>query len=279
MTLQTPWLSLEGEVFPPRAPKQRRRIPRSKLASEPVVYPLPEPLAEELVDAVPEQTILKTVNESEQKLEAQPEVDQPRPSTPTPLASDGVSEEVSTQPTTPASSAAAASSRSQQTPTQTRSKPVGQVMPVVPALPQSPTTSRRGHRDSAVSVPSAVDDTATVEDSGSVVANDVQSDNKLDTEPETPAAPVVPKPKPSSWASLLRPAQSQNAPASGNETVPGTNGGPLARGEALSDVLHDMSATIDVPSKVSFLQPRGLVNTGNMCYMNSVSCIGTMCCT
>jgi ubiquitin carboxyl-terminal hydrolase 10 len=26
----------------------------------------------------------------------------------------------------------------------------------------------------------------------------------------------------------------------------------------------------DHPTKIAFLQPRGLVNTGNMCYMNSV---------
>lgn len=39
-------------------------------------------------------------------------------------------------------------------------------------------------------------------------------------------------------------------------------------GEALSSFdIKDIQET----SKLSFLEPRGLVNTGNMCYMNSVS--------
>ena len=47
----------------------------------------------------------------------------------------------------------------------------------------------------------------------------------------------------------------------------------IAKGETLSEVLNDVNAPVEPPSKVAFLQPRGLVNTGNMCYMNSVSLI------
>jgi ubiquitin carboxyl-terminal hydrolase 10 len=146
-------------------------------------------------------------------------------------------------------------------------------MPVVPALPQSPTAPRRAHRDSAVSVASVVEDAAKVESSASVVATEAQGEAQAEDMPEAAPVPAAPKPKPSSWASLLRPAQSQGATVSNVESGSNANGGPTARGEVLSDVLHDMSATIDVPSKVSFLQPRGLVNTGNMCYMNSVRLI------
>lgn len=37
------------------------------------------------------------------------------------------------------------------------------------------------------------------------------------------------------------------------------------------DVLNSLGANVDQYSeKIAFLEPRGLVNTGNMCYMNSV---------
>lgn len=270
LTRQTPWLSLEGEAFPPRAPRQRRRIPRSQLANEPIVYPLAEPPPEQPADIAPEQVTPRADHEREQKTsEAQAEAIPP--STPTLPASDALSEEVSTEPTTPASSAAAASAKSQQTPTQTRTKPTGQVMPVLPALPQSPTATRKVHRDSVASAQSKLSEDAPKEERpGLTTSADTQEPAKPDDDADTAPAPAAPKPKPSSWASLLRPAQSQSAATTSADVDSNLNGGPMARGEALSDVLHDMNA-VDAPSKISFLQPRGLVNTGNMCYMNSAS--------
>jgi len=38
----------------------------------------------------------------------------------------------------------------------------------------------------------------------------------------------------------------------------------------LASALHEFSATVR-DGKLAFIEPRGLVNTGNMCYMNSVS--------
>lgn len=278
LTSQTPWLSLEGEAFPPRAPRQKRRIPRSQLANEPIVYPLPEPAPasapapDQPAEVAPDQSTPKAENDREQKA-TDPQAEDIPPSTPTPLASDAPSEDVSTQPTTPASSAAATSAKSQQTPTQTRTRPAGQVMPVLPALPHSPTAARKTHRDSVVSTQSRFSEDASKEEpSGLLTSTDGQEPEKANGETDgAPApAPAAPKPKPSSWASLLRPAQSSSAAVASADFDSSLNGGPMARGEALSDVLHDMNA-VDAPSKISFLQPRGLVNTGNMCYMNSVS--------
>lgn len=271
LTRKTPWLSLEGEAFPPRAPRQRRRIARSQLANEPVVYPLPETQIEQAVEAGAEQSTPKGDNDGGQRPDA--ETERREPTTPTPLASDIQSEDVSTQPTTPASSAAAAtaSAKLQQTPTQTRSKPAAQVIPVIPALPQSPNAARRIHRDSTVSTQSVAEAAPQEQRSGSIVSTDAEELPQADDDTEPTATPAAPKAKPSSWASLLRPAHAQGASTGNADNTSGMNGSQTARGEALSEVLHDMSATADAPSKVSFLQPRGLVNTGNMCYMNSVS--------
>lgn len=236
------------------------------------MYPVPETVPEQPAEVAPDQSTPKAENEPEAK-STDPQAEDMPPSTPTPLASDAPSEDVSTQPTTPASSAAAASAKSQQTPTQARTRPSGQVMPVLPALPHSPTATRKAHRDSVVSTQSRLSEDASKEErSGLLTSTDSQEPEKAEGETEgAPApAPAAPKPKPSSWASLLRPAQSSSAAITSTDLDSSLNGGPMARGEALSDVLHDMNA-VDAPSKISFLQPRGLVNTGNMCYMNSVS--------
>ena len=44
-----------------------------------------------------------------------------------------------------------------------------------------------------------------------------------------------------------------------------------ANTESLAESLRSFSVDAN-DSKIAFLKPRGLVNTGNMCYMNSVSC-------
>lgn len=88
----------------------------------------------------------------------------------------------------------------------------------------------------------------------------------------TEALPApAPKPKPTSWASLLRPAQSQGPSSVASDAGVNVNGALTGRGEALTDALNEMNIATEAPARISFLQPRGLVNTGNMCYMNSVS--------
>ena len=83
------------------------------------------------------------------------------------------------------------------------------------------------------------------------------------------ATPVSPSPKPAfkSWADLVR----RNAPVSsaapnGNAFI---NGASLPKSASLADALKQYGVQND--ARLSFLEPRGLVNTGNMCYMNSVS--------
>jgi ubiquitin carboxyl-terminal hydrolase 10 len=68
------------------------------------------------------------------------------------------------------------------------------------------------------------------------------------------------------------PAAAQAAAAAPPATngVVATNGPAVPRSNTLADVLASFS--VDSEKKVTFLEPRGLVNTGNLCYMNSVSC-------
>ena len=50
-------------------------------------------------------------------------------------------------------------------------------------------------------------------------------------------------------------------------------GAPVAsKNDSLADVLNSLGPDVEnYADKIAFVEPRGLVNTGNMCYMNSVS--------
>ena len=82
------------------------------------------------------------------------------------------------------------------------------------------------------------------------------------------------KPAPKSWADLVRskvPPPTAESRLGDNVPSTHTNGAgkkPASLAEALSS--YNVKGMKD-SSKISFLEPRGLVNTGNMCYMNSVS--------
>lgn len=246
-----PWLSVADSDFPPRATRGKRSIPRS-MFQQPLYFPAESAPVEHqnVEESIPSATHVSTANaqsDAEVLLPAQ---------TPTTLPSDTQSEHVSTQPTTP-SSAIPVASASQQTPTQQKvSRATMPVVPVVPVMPTSPVSVRKVHRDSAVSVSSKS------EAEPAVAAESAQS------EPNTEAAPAIP-PAPKSWADLVR-KQSAAATANAAAVLPVINGLAAPRNETVGEVLSDFNVA-EAPSKVAFLRPRGLVNTGNMCYMNSVS--------
>lgn len=86
-----------------------------------------------------------------------------------------------------------------------------------------------------------------------------------------PAATGAPK----SWANLFKGTASAsvsttNAPNTNVSQSDLAGGFSKSNNESLAAALFSYSAT-KVDGKFSFLEPRGLVNTGNMCYMNSVS--------
>jgi ubiquitin carboxyl-terminal hydrolase 10 len=257
-----PWLSAPGP-FPPRAAGRRRRR-RAPVAAEEEGLALPsrdqaveEDNAQDSETAEDsEQTPMEELEESLASTAAVPsdtEVD-------TPSTSHPPSEVDLAHVTTPSAMPPPAQPTSTTTKhTRTATIPAIPLIPFKSAKPPSATSTTQ----KSVKSPSA----AKVED-GAVAGTDSRADAE-----ETPkGSPPKPSP-PKSWAELLR---AKNAPAAapspvvtnGNGAVPAETT-IVPRSNTLADVLASFS--VDSEKKVTFLEPRGLVNTGNLCYMNSVS--------
>ncbi|KAF2790390.1 cysteine proteinase [Melanomma pulvis-pyrius CBS 109.77] len=258
-----PWLSVPDAAFPPRASQKKKRRRGLVLASdEGVAFPTREQPTEDEAREVqaeePELTPTEGPEESLTSTMAAPsEIE-----TETPSTSHPPSEADSTHPTTPSSAMLPPPPRpagATHSHTRTATKPAVPLIPIKPIK--------------AVSV------TSTTQKSAKSVAEDLKK-TEVATPPateaggsaeETPKASPPPKAAPKSWAELLRskaaPVSAQTPPSVSNGVVP-TNGSPAPTSNSLTDVLASFS--VDADKKVSFLEPRGLVNSGNICYMNSV---------
>ncbi|KAG2417036.1 hypothetical protein HFD88_008253 [Aspergillus terreus] len=259
-----PWLSVPEAPFPARVPRRRRKTRTLQSSSVAVELPSKDPPQGGHVEQNPE---AKGV-ESHTQTPSEPQ---------TPSLSGAQSAGTSTQPTTP-SSAVHPSARSQ---SQSKgSKPAVPVVPVVPVIP-GPSGSRQGangHANrspetpkSAVASADSVSGTAqeTIPDG----ATEAQSTAAEETKPSSP-----PRATPKSWADLVRSkALAKGAGASGAASAV-SNGVIKPKSESLAHVLATLGDDVSQYSdKVAFLEPRGLVNTGNMCYMNSVLQILVSC--
>lgn len=185
----------------------------------------------------------------------------PGPSEPqTPTTSQAPSESDSTHPTTPSSTAPIQSATRSRDQAQTPKQPVP-LVPVVPILPEGPNTPKQ-----QVATGQAPQDTKISQTTGDGESKgDVEESTAVDQ--PTNASPAAPK----SWADLVR---SKNARDTNIVPTAAVESGDLQahRNESLSDVLTGLGSNVDqYGEKIAFLEPRGLVNTGNMCYMNSVS--------
>lgn len=233
---------------------------RSALFNEPVTFPLPENVSE---DIEPEVQTTSEIETSKEQAESNTHTTPIQ--TPSTLPSDNVPETPSTLSVTPSTSVTSTEVKTQHTPTQPRtSRAAIPVVPVVPVVPTSPTAARRAERASVTS-------STTKEDSAS---NEIirSSSRSTEADAEQPAQVASsPPPPPKSWADLVRSKNAAIAAAVGSNTTstPVINGVPPSKTENLGDVLGEITVS-EMPTKIVFLQPRGLVNTGNMCYMNSV---------
>lgn len=225
----------------------------------------------------------KAAPKSERKTETLP----PRSETPSTQDQDAAS----TSPTTPSSvqpppKPAAATTK----PTTRPTVPAVPAVPVIPALPKAgskdtaPTAadaSSAGDKQTAAAsngAPAESQDTATQE---------ANSAAEVKAAEESQPAPAPAPAKPKLWTGLFSKslaAASTSAAAKTTQTLP--NGAAAAAAEASSgtpavgsfaksnassfaEALQAYRASAQ--DRLAFLEPRGLVNTGNMCYMNSVS--------
>lgn len=193
----------------------------------------------------------------------------------TPATSQAPSEADSTHPTTPSSSLPQPSGSQAQTPVvsghkRTTTKPAVPLIPITPIVPNA-SSQQKSQTASAVLL-------AERETSGEQLkpaSTEVVQAQEGDGAPTSPSAKVAsppPKAAPKSWADLVRTKSSAANAAPASSLVDGltpTNILGSAKAGSLAEVLR--SFTVDSESKISFIEPRGLVNTGNMCYMNSVS--------
>ena len=295
-TSQLPWYSVDERRFPSRGPRRKRKKPPPQSSSTRVELPTRGnvPSAPDTPRETPSEA--QTLQSSDQEPSDQLPVVDPQllsqeavlspQSTPvqepsnleTPVTSHAPSESDSTQPTTPSSATAPVSTRPQSTQKLKPSHRPSPSIPIVPAVPNislpprpvrkapmsSASEASKGTEDSqsnADHLSKAVDIAALTKEDISVPAEEIGT--------SAPAAKAAPK----SWADLVRTmAPPKPIPAQSETISPHTTANLPIKTESLADALSSYSVeSISHSSKISFLEPRGLVNTGNMCYMNSVS--------
>lgn len=185
----------------------------------------------------------------------------------TPATSHAPSESDSSQVSTPATPAPAglSSPKATVTPTQhtRRDTRTAIAVPNIPGIQRPKPSPPVADKQETVLLPTEATTTA-LEEQKAVPAEgdkDVEEDTKLPSPP--------PKPAPKSWADLVKRnnAAAASAGAQTNGVMP--IGPSLPKSASLAEALRQYSTQID--PTLSFLEPRGLVNTGNMCYMNAVS--------
>ena len=259
-----PWQSFEGR-FSPRKPRRRKRpVPQSN--SAPVELPSPQsPFAE----------ATEFTQKSGAPDESSAPVEEPSigpSSLETPPTSHPPSEIPSTQPTTPSSIAAP----QQSTPkASTSARPIAPSTSIIPAIPNLPLQSRAPKR-TTTSVASDATKSASPSNvhQSARAAGVAAGDDAEESTTFKESAPPPTKAAPKSWAELLRtkasPASPMPAP-SVNSSTPQINGVFPVRANTLAETLSSYSVKDNGAEKVAFIKPRGIVNTGNMCYMNSVS--------
>lgn len=176
-------------------------------------------------------------------------------------------------------------------------RPAVPAVPVLPALPALPKSSPKDVKPVRAEKPST-SEAATDTTKESVVTNAAPTEAAdASAEAEPKAAEAIPEPQPrappTSWANLFAKSKTggsgKAAGPNGSATTTGVNGHAADGANGSNGATPALSKTnsssvaeaiqayhVGDSEKISFLEPRGLINTGNMCYMNSVSLLVSM---
>lgn len=265
--LQLPWYSPGStrSSFPPRATARRRRqnlnTPNDALA---LPYHPADPAAPQQAEAeeIVERTQAEEPASETSTIAALSERE-------TPATSQAPSESDYTQVSTPTTPAQAAVPSPKPTPTQVtqtsqhvrRDTRTAIAVPNIPSLPKSKGTPPSAEKQPQETPPSLTESTPV---KGEQKAAEEESAAPVVEEPKAPAKPAAPK----SWADLVRTKNAIAASAQQNGVSAPNGVASLPKSASLAEALRQYSVANE---RLAFLEPRGLVNTGNMCYMNSVS--------
>ncbi|KAI0473228.1 cysteine proteinase [Xylariaceae sp. FL0804] len=290
-----PWLSRPDLPFPSRTARSRRRRPMLDAESQAVELPKLVPAGHETAN--PQSTLVSDVAAAPAtpKARATSAVDSEAAGLPTTAASKNVSpaDVQPTIPSTPASVQAAraptADSSSPSKHTRTASRAAIPAVPILPILPKtSPKETKnildpelRQHETKQATAQEA---SSSVDDAPAPVDESSQTEAKSEPASAWTAGQNAPK----LWSRLFQPkapvpatstrATSADAGAASATTTAdssATEAGSAVTGSftrsnvsSLADALR--AYRVDGAQKTAFLEPRGLINPGNMCYMNSV---------
>ncbi|KAF7444593.1 Ubiquitin carboxyl-terminal hydrolase [Pyrenophora tritici-repentis] len=265
-----PWLSVPDAEFPPRASRGRRRR-RAPVSTEEQGLALPS--REQAVD---QGATEEADQDTEGHLTPTEEPEESQASTiagpsdaevDTPSTSHPPSEVDLAQPTTPSTTTPSTAQTSVQT-SVPKKHARNSTIPAVPRVPirNAKAPSAASTTQQSVKAPAIAEHESTQAQETTATTSEAGG-NAEETPKSSPPKPMAPK----SWAELLRaknaPAPAQPAPTP-NGTVAAPSGPVVPKSNTLADILASFS--VDSEKKVSFLEPRGLVNTGNLCYMNSI---------
>ncbi|CZT11632.1 related to ubiquitin carboxyl-terminal hydrolase 10 [Rhynchosporium agropyri] len=254
-----PWYTPGSELSWParKARRKRKAVPKADLST---------PTSEARGEKRSEVSGAETEDKAEQKIgdeeasEFKQVEEEATARSETPI-SHHASEDNSTNPTTPSSQQTPASVTGETTPVPSKQKANGVIVPAIPRIVLHDTKTTPEKKEVGQPETSVAAETSVVEaKSGSTETEEVREAG--------PAPKAWSKPK--LWAGLFNPAA---AGSNASLSESGLNSPPPAvmksNAESLAEALRSFNA-VNNDSKVAFLKPRGLVNTGNMCYMNSV---------
>lgn len=273
-----PWYSRPDAEFPKKSLRSKRR--RRGLAEDSAALSLPHKQHEASAGQVEEN--------AQGELQSTRTVDQTVAEEATPpkaSADDGVSTTNAqvASPTTPGSHTRERSdTATSATPTKNSvsgGRPVHPALPVLPKNTSRPATAEKTPGEATATDPTA--QTGTPETTTAAAEAPETS-----AEPQAPSSP--PRQAPSSWANLFARKAASAAALDGASGTNGANGtspadspdlGSSSFSKTNSGSLAEAIRAYSVgrPDKVAFIEPRGLINTGNMCYMNSVLQVLVFC--